>query len=127
LMAGVETWLRSQAADFFDTGIQKLIPRYKCLYCGGDYVEKYRNYVRFFVYYNFFSLLFLTNSSADVTFRLVVVLLITWFTLWQHIVEPLHYFGKLLSCFFTRIGNVYKVDNILAYFLCLGYNGETKL
>jgi histone-lysine N-methyltransferase SETMAR len=28
LMEGVKTWLRSQAADFFDTGIQKLIPRY---------------------------------------------------------------------------------------------------
>jgi hypothetical protein len=25
-MEGVETWLSSQAADFFDTGIQKLIP-----------------------------------------------------------------------------------------------------
>jgi hypothetical protein len=33
--------LSSQAADFFDTGIQKLIPRYdKCLKSGGDYVEK---------------------------------------------------------------------------------------
>jgi hypothetical protein len=31
LMEGVKTWLSSQAADFFDTGIQKLIPRYKCL------------------------------------------------------------------------------------------------
>jgi hypothetical protein len=26
LMEGVETWLSSQAADLFDTGIQKLIP-----------------------------------------------------------------------------------------------------
>jgi histone-lysine N-methyltransferase SETMAR len=33
------TWLISQAADFFDTGIQKLIPRYKYLNSGGDYVE----------------------------------------------------------------------------------------
>jgi hypothetical protein len=40
-MEGVETWLSSQAADFFDTGIQKRIPRYdKCLNSGGDYVEK---------------------------------------------------------------------------------------
>jgi hypothetical protein len=31
LMEGVKTWLSYQAADFFDTGIQKLIPRYKCL------------------------------------------------------------------------------------------------
>jgi hypothetical protein len=27
LMEGVKTWLSSQAADFFDTGTQKLIPR----------------------------------------------------------------------------------------------------
>jgi hypothetical protein len=27
---------RSQAADFFDTGIQKLIPRYEFLNSGGD-------------------------------------------------------------------------------------------
>jgi hypothetical protein len=37
LMEGVKTWLSSQAADFFDTGAQKLIPRYyKCLNSGGD-------------------------------------------------------------------------------------------
>jgi hypothetical protein len=41
LMEGVKTWLSSQAADFFDTGTQKLIPRYKRLNSGGDYVEKY--------------------------------------------------------------------------------------
>jgi hypothetical protein len=40
LMEGVKTWLNSQAADFFDRGIQKLIPRYKCLSSSGDYVEK---------------------------------------------------------------------------------------
>jgi hypothetical protein len=40
LMEGVKTWLSSQVADFFDTGIQKLIPRYKCLISGGYYVEK---------------------------------------------------------------------------------------
>jgi hypothetical protein len=39
-MEGVKTWLSSQAADFFDRGIEKLIPRYKCLNFGGDYVEK---------------------------------------------------------------------------------------
>jgi hypothetical protein len=27
LMEGVKTWLSSQAADFFDTGMQNLIPR----------------------------------------------------------------------------------------------------
>jgi hypothetical protein len=39
-MEGVKTWLSSLATDFFDTGIQKLIPRYKYLNSGGDYVEK---------------------------------------------------------------------------------------
>jgi transposase len=35
LMKDVKTWLISQAAEFFDTGIQKLIPRYdKCLNSG---------------------------------------------------------------------------------------------
>jgi hypothetical protein len=37
-MEGVKTWLSSQATEFFDTGIQKLIPRYKCSTYGGDYV-----------------------------------------------------------------------------------------
>jgi hypothetical protein len=40
LMEGVKMWLSLQVADFFDTGIQNLIPRYKCLNSGGDYVEK---------------------------------------------------------------------------------------
>jgi hypothetical protein len=40
LMEGIKTWLSSQTADFFDTGIQKFIPQYKCLSSGGDYVEK---------------------------------------------------------------------------------------
>jgi hypothetical protein len=40
LMEGVKTWLRSQAADFFDTRIQKLIPRYKRFNSGGEYIEK---------------------------------------------------------------------------------------
>jgi hypothetical protein len=37
----VKTWLSPQVADFFDTGVQKLIPRYdKCLNSCGDYAEK---------------------------------------------------------------------------------------
>jgi histone-lysine N-methyltransferase SETMAR len=39
-MEGVKTWLSSMATDFFDTGIKKRIPRYKCLNSGGDYIEK---------------------------------------------------------------------------------------
>jgi hypothetical protein len=40
-MEGFKTWLSSLAADFFDTGIHKLIPRHeKCLNSGGDYAEK---------------------------------------------------------------------------------------
>jgi hypothetical protein len=34
-------WFKGQAADFYDSGIQKLIPRLnKCLDNAGDYVEK---------------------------------------------------------------------------------------
>jgi hypothetical protein len=41
LMEGVKTWLSSQAADFLDTGIHKLIPRCdRCFISGGDYVEE---------------------------------------------------------------------------------------
>jgi hypothetical protein len=41
LMKGVETWLSPQAADFFNTGIHKLILREdKHLITSGDYVEK---------------------------------------------------------------------------------------
>jgi hypothetical protein len=42
LVEGVKTWLSSQAADFFDTGIQILILlRYdKCVSSGGDFGEK---------------------------------------------------------------------------------------
>jgi hypothetical protein len=38
----------SQAADFFDTSIQKFIPRYKCLNSGVDYVEKSLKYASIF-------------------------------------------------------------------------------
>jgi transposase len=49
LLEGVKTWLSSQVADFFHTGIQKLISRYdKCLNSGGDYFEKWFKYVRIF-------------------------------------------------------------------------------
>jgi hypothetical protein len=36
----VNTWFASQAASFYDAGIQKMVPRYKCLNNGGIYVEK---------------------------------------------------------------------------------------
>ena len=37
----VMTWFKEQAADFYDSGIQKLVPRLnKCLENAGDYVEK---------------------------------------------------------------------------------------
>jgi histone-lysine N-methyltransferase SETMAR len=37
----VMTWFKGQAADFYDSGIQKLVPRLnKCLKNAGDYVEK---------------------------------------------------------------------------------------
>jgi hypothetical protein len=35
------TWFKGQAADFYDSGIQKVVPRLnKCLENVGDYVEK---------------------------------------------------------------------------------------
>ena len=41
LQAGVNEWLKSQAATFYDDGINKLVHRYdKCLNLNGDYVEK---------------------------------------------------------------------------------------
>jgi hypothetical protein len=37
----VTTWLCAQAAEFYDIGIQNLVPRLnKCRDKGGDYVEK---------------------------------------------------------------------------------------
>jgi hypothetical protein len=37
----VMTWFKGHAADFYDSGIQKLVPRLnKCLDNAGDYVEK---------------------------------------------------------------------------------------
>ena len=37
----VMTWFKGQAADFYDSGTQKLVPRLnKCLDNAGDYVEK---------------------------------------------------------------------------------------
>jgi hypothetical protein len=37
----VMTWFKGQAADFYDSGIYKLVPRLnKCLDNAGEYVEK---------------------------------------------------------------------------------------
>jgi hypothetical protein len=37
----VMTWFKGEAADFYDSGIQKLVPRLnKCLGNAGDYVKK---------------------------------------------------------------------------------------
>jgi hypothetical protein len=64
LMEGVRTRLSLQAADFFDTGIEKLIPWYdKCLNSGGHCVEKQLKYVLIFLYtIHFFSLLILLTA-----------------------------------------------------------------
>ncbi|KAJ4438157.1 hypothetical protein ANN_14096 [Periplaneta americana] len=40
LKTSVTRWFLSQAAEFYDRRIQKLIPRYKCLNSDGGYVEK---------------------------------------------------------------------------------------
>jgi hypothetical protein len=37
----VMTWFKEQAADFYDSGIQKLVPRHnKCLDNARNYIEK---------------------------------------------------------------------------------------
>jgi len=37
----VMTWFKGEAADFYDSGIQNLVPRLnKCLDNAGNYVEK---------------------------------------------------------------------------------------
>jgi hypothetical protein len=37
----MQHWVKTLAADFFDEGIQKIVPRYdRCLNLCGDYVEK---------------------------------------------------------------------------------------
>jgi hypothetical protein len=71
LMEGVKTWLSSQAADFFDNGIQKRIPRYnKGLNAGGDYIEKWLKCTCVFLYIiNIFLIASFVNSSLEVTFR----------------------------------------------------------
>jgi len=41
LKDAVQKWLTSQAAAFYEEGVQKLVPRYdKCLNNGGEYVGK---------------------------------------------------------------------------------------
>jgi hypothetical protein len=68
-MEGVKTWLISQDADFSDTGIQNLFPRYKCLSSGDDCVEKFLKDVCIFLYIiNIFVNACFVNSSEQVTF-----------------------------------------------------------
>jgi hypothetical protein len=73
-MEGVETWLSSQVADFFDAGVHKLIPRYdKCLNSGGDYVESSLSMHVFLAYNIFFLIACFVNNSPEVTFRITLV------------------------------------------------------
>ena len=50
------TWFKGQAADFYDSGIQKLVPRLnKCLANAGDCVEKkvmYRQFIHSVAFVN---------------------------------------------------------------------------
>jgi histone-lysine N-methyltransferase SETMAR len=36
----VNTWFASQAASFYNAGIKKVVPHYKCLKNGGNYVKQ---------------------------------------------------------------------------------------
>jgi hypothetical protein len=68
LMEGFKTWLSSQAADFLDTGIQKLILRWWLCW-------EVASVGTYFLYMVSFSLIFcFVNSSPEVTFRLALVL-----------------------------------------------------
>jgi hypothetical protein len=71
-MEGVETWLSSQAADFFDTGIHKRIPRYKCLSAEGDCVRSNLITYVFFLYNKIVPHCFV-SSSPEATFRIALV------------------------------------------------------
>jgi len=49
------TWFKVQAADFYDSGIQKLVPRLnKCLDNASDYVDKvmYRQFIHSVAFVN---------------------------------------------------------------------------
>jgi hypothetical protein len=72
-MEGDKKWLGSEAEDFFDTGKQKLIPRYKCINSGGDYVENILSMYVIFVYNTLFLIAYFVNSSPDVTFRIAIL------------------------------------------------------
>jgi histone-lysine N-methyltransferase SETMAR len=55
VQAEVMTWFKGQAADFYDSGIQKLVPRLnKCLDNVGDYIEKvmYRKFIHSIAFVN---------------------------------------------------------------------------
>jgi membrane-associated PAP2 superfamily phosphatase len=83
----VMTWFKGQAADFYDSGIQKLVPRHnKCLDNAGDYVEK-QSYVQcrfcklkmLYMFKNFETLL-----SGHASYVVLFLLLATWL-LNQHV------------------------------------------
>jgi hypothetical protein len=75
-MDGVKMWLSSQVTDFFDTGIQKLIPQYdECLNSGSDYVEKQLKYVHFlYIIKLSFLIACFVNSSLEVAFQRALVI-----------------------------------------------------
>jgi hypothetical protein len=74
-MEGVKTRLSSQAEDFFDRGIKKLIPLDKFLNSGGNCVEKQLKYLHTFYIINiFFLIAYFVNSSPEVPFRISLVL-----------------------------------------------------
>jgi hypothetical protein len=74
LTEGVET-AELEAADYFDTGIEKLSLRYdKCRNSVDDDTEKWLKCIRIFLYSNFFLTACFLNSSTKITFRIAFVL-----------------------------------------------------
>jgi hypothetical protein len=74
-MEGAKTWLSSLAADFFDTGIQEqiLFPNTSASIPAVTTLRGSSGMYVFFVYNNFFSLLFFVSRSPKITFRIDLV------------------------------------------------------
>jgi hypothetical protein len=70
----VNTWFASQAASFYDAGIQKLMPLYnKCPNNGGNYVAKYCKVCTSNDNINGLEIIFFFNSPSELTFWITYV------------------------------------------------------
>jgi hypothetical protein len=72
-MEGVKTWLSSQVADFFDTGMQKPIPDTSASILVVTMLRSSLGVYVFFTYNNFFFRYHFLNSSLEVAFLIALV------------------------------------------------------